>query len=151
MTARPPRPDRQLQRRLRRADALLREAERALHDLPDHQCPTGLLMRIRLYNAAGTPAAQEPATMHESIIVHGPTGCGKTVNAVAIARHFGLARILDDQDPHALPPGVATDTLLLTSVDLRGRTELAGCRVMPYRDAAIEAGVFAPVCQCTGD
>lgn len=89
--------------------------------------------------------------MHESIIVHGPQGCGKTLHAVSIARHFGLARILDDQDPHALPPGVATDTLLLTSVDLRGRTELAGCRVMAYREAAIEAGVFAPVSQCTGD
>jgi ATPase related to the helicase subunit of the Holliday junction resolvase len=108
-------------------------------------------MRIRLYNAAGTPAAQEPATMHESIIVYGPPGCGKTLNAVVLARHFGLARILDDQDPHALPPGVATDTLLLTSVDLRGRTELAGCRVLSYQEAATEAGVFAPVCQCTGD
>ncbi|WP_125076991.1 hypothetical protein [Pseudoxanthomonas sp. SGT-18] len=104
-------------------------------------------MRIRLYNAAGTPAAQEPATMHESIIVHGPTGCGKTLNAVAIARHFGLARILDDQDPFDLPPGIATDTLLLTSVDLRGRAELAGLRVMPYAEAAAEAGVFSPVNQ----
>lgn len=151
MTQRPTRPDRQLHRRLRRANALLRETERALHDLPDHLCPTGLLMRIRLHNAAATPAPKEPATMHDSIIVHGPTGCGKTLNAVSLARHFGLARILDDQDPNALPPGVSTDTLILTSVDLRGRTELAGCRVLSYQAAATEAGVFAPVCQCTGD
>ena len=54
-------------------------------------------------------------------------------------------------DPFALPPGVATDTLILTSTDLRGRAELAGCRVLPYQEAATEAGVFAPVCQCTGD
>lgn len=56
MTQRPPRPDRQTLRRLRRADALLAEAERALHDLPDHLCPTDLLARIRLHNAAGLPA-----------------------------------------------------------------------------------------------
>jgi hypothetical protein len=85
--------------------------------------------------------------MHESIIVHGPQGCGKTRNAVTIARHFGLARILDDQDPSALPPGVSTDTLLLTSVDLTGTAYLAGCRVLPYEPAAREAGVFTPVNQ----
>jgi len=89
--------------------------------------------------------------MHQSIIVFGPQGCGKTHNAVVMARHFGLSRILDDQDPFDLPPGIATDTLILTSVDLRGRTEHAGCRVMPYQDAATEAGTFAPVSQCTGD
>jgi aminoglycoside phosphotransferase len=53
MTHRPPRPDRHLQRRLRRANALLREAERALHDLPDDLCPIDLLARVRLHNEAG--------------------------------------------------------------------------------------------------
>ncbi|MBD9368822.1 hypothetical protein [Xanthomonas sp. XNM01] len=43
-------------RRLRRAEALLLEAERALHDLPDHHCPRDLLERIRIHNAARTPA-----------------------------------------------------------------------------------------------
>ena len=85
--------------------------------------------------------------MHDSIIVHGPPGCGKTLNAVSIARHFGLSKILDDQDPAALPPGIGADTLILTRVNLRGRTAVAGIRVMPYRDAAIEAGVFTPVNQ----
>src|SRR5690606_41890155 len=96
MTARPPRPDRQLQRRLRRADALLREAERALHDLPDHHCPADRLMRIRLHNAAGTPAAQEPATMPAPTIVLGPTGSGKTLHAVDTSRHSGPTRLLAD-------------------------------------------------------
>ena len=85
--------------------------------------------------------------MHDSLIVHGPPGCGKTLNAVSIARHFGLARILDDQDPAALPPGISTDTLILTRVNLRGRTEVAGCRVLPYREAALQAGVFNPIDQ----
>jgi len=39
----------ELHRRLRRADALLREAERVLHDLPDHYCPIDLLARVRLH------------------------------------------------------------------------------------------------------
>lgn len=89
--------------------------------------------------------------MHESIIVYGPPGCGKTLNAVVLARHFGLSRILDDQEPAALPPGVATDTLILTSVDLRGRSDHGGLRVIPYAQASAEAGVFAPVSQETGD
>ena len=85
--------------------------------------------------------------MHESIIVHGPPGCGKTFNAVTIARHFGLCRIFDNQDPHALPPGIGTNTLILTRVNLRGRAELAGCRALHYADAAAQAGVFNPIDQ----
>lgn len=85
--------------------------------------------------------------MYESIIVHGPPGCGKTLNAVSIARHFGLSRILDDQDPAALPPGIGTDTLVLTRVNLRGRDYVAGCRVLHYTAAATQAGVFTPVNQ----
>lgn len=36
-------------RRLARANALLRRAERALHDLPDSYCPLTLLGEIRLH------------------------------------------------------------------------------------------------------
>ena len=82
--------------------------------------------------------------MHQSIIVHGPPGCGKTFNAVTIAHHFGLAFIFDNQDPHALPPGIGIDTLILTRVNLRGRAEVAGCRVLHYTDAAAQAGVSQP-------
>ena len=32
--------------------------------------------------------------MHQSIIVHGPPGCGKTFNAVTIARHRAIERAL---------------------------------------------------------
>lgn len=82
--------------------------------------------------------------MHQSIIVHGPPGCGKTFNAVTIARHFGLCRIFDNQDPHALPPDISTNTLILTRVNLRGRAEVSGCRVLHYADAAAQAGVSQP-------
>ncbi|MBN8260965.1 MAG: hypothetical protein J0L59_01415 [Xanthomonadales bacterium] len=39
-------------RQLRKARELLERTERALHDLPDHQCPTGLLEHIRRFNQA---------------------------------------------------------------------------------------------------
>lgn len=38
-------------RQLRNARALLADAERFLHDLPDHQCPRDLLELIRRFNA----------------------------------------------------------------------------------------------------
>lgn len=60
MTARPPRPDRQTLRRVRRADALLTAAARVLHDLPDHQCPTDLLAQILLHLAASAAAPKPP-------------------------------------------------------------------------------------------
>jgi len=39
-------------RALRKARDLLDQAERVLHDLPDSQCPTGLLEHIRRFNRA---------------------------------------------------------------------------------------------------
>ena len=52
---RPPSPrdyagqSRRANRELRRARELLARAETFLHDLPDHQCPTGLLDEIRRF------------------------------------------------------------------------------------------------------
>lgn len=33
----------------------------------------------------------------QSIIIHGPQGRGKTLRAAALARHFGLAHVVDDE------------------------------------------------------
>lgn len=85
--------------------------------------------------------------MNRSIIVHGPQACGKTRNRVALARHYGLSQILDDQDPHALPPGVSIDALILTNVDLTGTPYVGSIRCVPYTQAAREAGVLNPVNQ----
>lgn len=79
--------------------------------------------------------------MNRSIIVHGPQACGKTRNAVAIARHYGLSTILDDQDPHALPPGISMGTLVLTNVDLAGQHHIGLIRCIPYAQAAAASGV----------
>lgn len=43
---------RRARRTLRTAGALLAQAERFLHDLPDAQCPTRLLEHIRRFNHA---------------------------------------------------------------------------------------------------
>lgn len=43
---------RRTKRTLRAAGELLAQAERFLHDLPDSQCPTGLLKSIRCFNHA---------------------------------------------------------------------------------------------------
>jgi tRNA A37 N6-isopentenylltransferase MiaA len=42
-----------------------------------------------------------------SVVVYGPMACGKTRHAGAIARHFGLKRVVDDWDHklHRITPG----------------------------------------------
>ncbi|TAA45677.1 hypothetical protein [Pseudoxanthomonas winnipegensis] len=79
--------------------------------------------------------------MNRSVIVHGPQGCGKTRNAVALARHFGLSQILDDQDPYRLPVGVSVGCLILTNHHLGTVREHAHCDVVAYAAAARAAGV----------
>jgi len=51
--------------------------------------------------------------MNKSVIVYGPQGCGKTLNARRIAKHFGLARIEDDYTGGRVR---ATGTLYLTNL-----------------------------------
>jgi hypothetical protein len=48
-----------LGKQLRRANQLLRDAERVFHDLPDHHCPRLLLERIQLHLAKDQPPPGE--------------------------------------------------------------------------------------------
>lgn len=48
-----------------------------------------------------------------AVIVYGPQGCGKSTNAEAMRRHFGVARVVDGYAPGDELPG---DTLALTNV-----------------------------------
>lgn len=34
--------------------------------------------------------------MKQSIVIYGPRGCGKTINAERLQKHFGLERIVDE-------------------------------------------------------
>lgn len=56
----------------------------------------------------------------KSIVVYGPQGCGKTRNASAIAKAFGLREIVDDWSPRsAVLKRQSEGTLFLTSEPLR--------------------------------
>lgn len=50
--------------------------------------------------------------MADSIIISGPSKCGKTHNAARIANHFGLSMVYDNWDGGPFP---AFDTLVLTN------------------------------------
>ena len=34
--------------------------------------------------------------MSNTVLIHGPQGCGKTRNAQALAEHFGCSKVVDD-------------------------------------------------------
>lgn len=53
--------------------------------------------------------------MSKSVVVHGPQACGKTRNAEALRKHYGLTSILDDWNPHERLP--LRDTLVLTNAN----------------------------------
>ncbi|MDP3228486.1 MAG: hypothetical protein Q8N13_10995 [Acidovorax sp.] len=51
-------------------------------------------------------------SVHPSVIVHGPQGCGKTLHGDRLARHFGLRAVVEADDlTHDLPKAGA---LILT-------------------------------------
>jgi len=52
--------------------------------------------------------------MNRSVVVYGPQRCGKTRNAEALRRHFGLNRVVDDWDGISDVP--AAGALILTNV-----------------------------------
>lgn len=70
----------------------------------------------------------------KSIIVHGPQGCGKTLNAEALRVHYGLAHVQDSWSRRDRLP--LRDTLVLTheTPEALGLDEL-GLQIVPYDDA----------------
>lgn len=79
--------------------------------------------------------------MEKAIVVFGPHGCGKTKNAEALRRKYGMTRVVDDltlDDPSQLKLDVAAhpSTLYLTS-DKRAleafRAESRRFLLVPYR------------------
>ena len=70
--------------------------------------------------------------MNQSVIVYGPQGCGKTTNAEALRKHFGLRKYVDN------PPQLLTqpyDHLYLVNVQPPLNY---GCRVISFHDAMKE-------------
>jgi len=52
--------------------------------------------------------------MNKSVVIYGPQGCGKTTNSVALAKFFGVNRIVDGGLVPA-PAKCGMDTLYLTN------------------------------------
>lgn len=93
--------------------------------------------------------------MNNSIIVHGPQGCGKTRNKHALKQHFGCVRILDDVH-FSGPAWLKTEatrmpTLFLTNAppEFPDGTQDAfrHVSVIPYDVAARKAGIVMPINQ----
>lgn len=79
--------------------------------------------------------------MSNTVLIHGPQGCGKTRSAQALAAHFGCSQVVDDwngRDP------IAAGSLVLTNVeDWKARALPTSRRVLPFASAMREAGLVS--------
>ncbi|UQY33791.1 hypothetical protein K8U54_19060 [Pseudomonas fulva] len=94
-----------------------------------------LAVRDKLNATVGRLAdlAPKPIPAGRSVIVQGPQGCGKTLNAARIAKALGLTKIVDDWQP-----GAALDkqhTLYLTHHDF---AESPGPRLLMSYETAMQ-------------
>lgn len=79
--------------------------------------------------------------MSDTVLIHGPQGCGKTRNAAALAAHFGCSHIVDDWNGR---DQVAPGALVLTNVDdWKARALPKTRRVVPFARAMREAGLVS--------
>lgn len=69
--------------------------------------------------------------MPQSIIMVGPQGCGKSLNAPALCRSYRLKRHCDAADVYPVP---LQDHLILAS-EITPELQAAGLRVVQFRDA----------------
>jgi MoxR-like ATPase len=79
--------------------------------------------------------------MSQTIVIHGPQGCGKTRNAQALAKHFGCKKVVDDWDGRSK---VEEGSLVLTNSMVFGIKASAlpvGRRFIPFSSAMAEAGL----------
>jgi len=74
----------------------------------------------------------------QNVVVHGPMACGKTRNAQALKRHFGLQHVVDDYYPMFKAP--KSDTLILTNVEMEEELQGIPGRKVSFRQAMAEMG-----------
>lgn len=66
-----------------------------------------------------------------SLVIHGPTGCGKTTHAAALADHFGFLVAVDVDDPSVAEANlVPSGVLYLSARPLGSLTELQFAEAM---------------------
>jgi len=79
--------------------------------------------------------------MSNTVLIHGPQGCGKTRNAQALAEHFGCSKVVEDwngRDP------IAAGSLVLTNRDdWKAHALPTARRVLPFASAMREAGLVS--------
>ena len=78
--------------------------------------------------------------MNKSVVVYGPQGTGKTRHAQALAKHFGVSKIVDEYSGGPLKPRELTDTLFL-ALDRPSWADDLSRQVIPIADALQQAGI----------
>ena len=81
--------------------------------------------------------------MSNTVVIHGPQGCGKTRNAQALAAHFGCSRVVDDWNGQSK---IEEGSLVLTNSMVFGIKVSAlpvGRRFVPFSKAMAEAGLVS--------
>lgn len=83
---------------------------------------------------------------NKSVFVYGPQGCGKTLNAPAIARHFGLQMWIDADDLAGRKPPL-TNHLVLCVQDPRetGLVPADARHVLTFAEACRRVGIKDPL------
>lgn len=80
--------------------------------------------------------------MNASVIVHGPQGCGKTRNADAMRRHYGLQQVVEADDIAGRTVPSFGALVLTCDKDAANRmAEHGSLRAVPFTHAARAAGV----------
>jgi uridine kinase len=78
--------------------------------------------------------------MTQSIVIHGPQGCGKTLNGQRLRKHFGLQVIVDLDDYPGQRRLIATEGALVLTHDEAAAHRLTGFRVLSFKEAMRLAG-----------
>lgn len=79
--------------------------------------------------------------MSNTVVIHGPKGCGKTRNAQALAAHFGCSSVVDDWNGR---DWIDDGSLVLTNVeDWKASALPIRRRVLPFASAMREAGLVS--------
>lgn len=77
----------------------------------------------------------------KTTIIHGPIGCGKTLNAQKFMQYFGAARLVDPWDGRALQAG---DLALVSSVRPDDFSVPPGAVAVDFETACSLAGISDP-------
>jgi len=85
--------------------------------------------------------------MNKSIIVYGPQGCGKTVNAERIRKHFGLTGKIVDDWRGIMDHKYGYALYLTNDSDLVSRARQLGMTAIPFADVAQQINAAIPKTQ----